>query len=139
MPASPAHQRSCRVRAPTPSGVTAPTPVMTTRVFTHAAHAISVDGVADGLECLGMSSPLISTPYSSCDDLAELDEVQRVDVERLEGRVGRDVVGLGAELLEGGEDAGLDLVLGDGCRAWVGSLVGQADSPPSTVRVVPVT
>jgi 3-oxoacyl-[acyl-carrier-protein] synthase II len=31
IPLSPAHQRSWSVRAPTPSGVTAPTPVMTTR------------------------------------------------------------------------------------------------------------
>jgi hypothetical protein len=30
IPHSPAHQRSCRVRAPTPRGVTAPTPVITT-------------------------------------------------------------------------------------------------------------
>jgi len=63
-----------------------------------------------------MSSPLSTTPYSSLDDLGKLDQVERVDVELLEGRLPGDLVGVGAEAGERLDDAGLDLICGNCCH-----------------------
>src|SRR3954451_5507671 len=116
MPESPAHQRTCRAPASAPSGVTAPTPVMTTRLSIRLLRARplgdEVDGVADGLH-LGHVLALDLDAVLLLDDLAEFDEVERVDVEGLEGRLEGDVVRLGAELLERLEDARLDGFAGD--------------------------
>src|SRR5689334_20676912 len=53
IPQSPAAQRPCRAAAPTPSGVTAPSPVMTTWRFTlGGALRDQIDRVTDRLELL---------------------------------------------------------------------------------------
>src|SRR6202022_456389 len=49
------------------------------------------------------------------DDLGELGQVERVDVERLEGRVGLDVLRVGAEGLKGLGHHLLDLLFDYGC------------------------
>src|SRR4051812_24983286 len=125
MPESPAHQRTWSVRASEPSGVTAPTPVMTMRFSIAPLRAGAVadqgDRVADGLQA-GHVLALDLDAVVLLHDLAELDQVERVDVERLERRVERDRVRLGAELLERGEDARLDRVAGDGGGShWMGA------------------
>ena len=57
------------------------------------------------------------------DDLRQLGEVERVDVEVLEGRLARDVARIGAELREGVEDDLLDGLGGDGSgHGWAPSL-----------------
>src|SRR2546423_306320 len=53
IPTVPAAQRSWRVEAPMPRGVTAPRPVITTRRFNSGGpRRDQVDGVADGLQLL---------------------------------------------------------------------------------------
>ena len=88
-----------------------------------------------------MSSPLSCDAVLVLDDLRQLDEVERVHVERLELGVGADLVGLGAELLERLEHPALDLLTCSGAAIGLLSFVwpAQAVSPPSTVRVTPVT
>src|SRR3954451_24810029 len=87
IPESPAHQRTCSVRASAPSGETAPTPVMTTRFCIRLLRARplgdQVDGVAHRLE-LGHVLALDLDAVLLLHDLAELDQVQGVDVQRLE-------------------------------------------------------
>ena len=68
-------------------------------------------GVADGLDlrdvvALELDAELV------LDDLRELGEVERVDVELLERRVARDLVGVGAELRERVEDDASRLLRG---------------------------
>ena len=111
MPEVPAIQRSWSVRAPTPSGETAPSPVTATSRFIRAAHH-QVDGVADGLDLADVVALELDAELV-LDDLRELGEVERVDVEVLERRVARDVGRVGAELREGVEDDLLDGFGGD--------------------------
>ena len=87
-------QRRSRRR---PAGVTAPTPVTTT-VGHHGSRALrhQVDRVADGLD-LGDVARCQLDAELLLDDLRELGEVERVDVERLERRVAEICVGVGAE------------------------------------------
>ena len=107
-----------------PSGVTAPRPVITTlrlgpavRVA-HAARLIrpaddQVDRVADGLQLLHVLA-LEHDAVIVLDDLRELDQVERVDVELLERRR-RGVIwlGVGAEARKRLDDPGLDLLCCD--------------------------
>src|SRR6202035_3128645 len=105
---------SCSCRAPTPSGVTAPIPVMTTRRFMVGWGRASADpandqvsGVADGRELLHVLA-LEHNAVLVLNDLGELDEIERIDIELLEGGVAGDLIGLGAEARERLDDAGLD-------------------------------
>src|SRR4051812_43963359 len=81
-------------------------------------------------------------PVVLLDDLRELDEVERVDVELLPGGLAADRGRIGAELDQRAGQTGLDLLGGDGGGHVRFSLFrgcGQALSPPSTTSVAPVT
>src|SRR5580704_15306489 len=106
IPHSPAAQREYSASAPTPSGVTAPRPVITTlrrmgrslesASLTRAPASLraaddQVDRVADGLELLHVLA-LEHDAVVVLDDLRELDQVERVDVELLERRTATDLV-----------------------------------------------
>ena len=60
------------------------------------ARGHQVDRIADGLQVLHVGG-LDADAVLLLDDLGQLDQVERVDVERLEGGVAGDLVGLGAE------------------------------------------
>ena len=98
-----------------------------------------LDRLTDGLD-LGDVVALQAHAELLLDDLAELGEVERVDVELLPGGVVADLVALGADLGERVVDRGLDLLAGDGCgHAGAPSVAGgQALRPPSTVSTVAV-
>ena len=74
-----------------------------------SARADQVDGVADGLEVLHVVA-LDLDAVLVLDDLRQLDEVERVHVERLEGRLAVDLARLGAERDERRGDALLDFL-----------------------------
>src|SRR3954454_7596917 len=137
MPEAPARQRSYSVRAPTPSGVTAPTPVTTTSRMPLRPRDDEVDRVADRLD-LGDVVALELDAVLVLDDLRELGEVERVDVELLERGLARDRGLVHAELGQRVEDGLLDGLGGDG-GGHGGFSFAQADMPPSTNNVVPVT
>ena len=96
IPRRPRAQRSCRTRAPTPSGVTAPTPGDDDRTAVAALQSLqarsAIRSIASPTVLSSVTSaPFSSTPNSLLDDLRELGEVERVDVELLERRVARDL------------------------------------------------
>src|SRR3954462_4738372 len=113
MPTSPARQRSKSVSAPTPKGVMAPTPVMTTSFISGALND-EVDRVADRLQVLDIGRVELHAVLV-LDDLRQLGEVERVDVELLEGRLTLDRGRLRAERLERLIDGRLDLGCIGGC------------------------
>ena len=71
--------------------------------------------VADGLELLHVLA-LEHDAVLVLDDLRQLDEVERVDVELLEGRLAADLVCVRAEAGERLDDAGLNLICGYCCH-----------------------
>src|SRR6185312_8217023 len=82
------------------------------------------------------------------DDLRQLDEVERVDVELFERRLARDLLDVGAEARERLDDARLDGVWSCDCHGgwapwggwgWWAGLRVQAAMPPSTDSTDPVT
>src|SRR5213075_766668 len=67
------------------------------------------DGLADVAEVLDVVGRQLHAELV-LDDLGQLDEVQRVDVEVLEGRLPRDRLALGSQLSEAVEDHLLDVL-----------------------------
>ena len=106
IPDSPAIQRSSSGSTPTPNGVTAPSPVITTGLPIGARHH-QVDQVADGPDVLDVVALQVDLELV-LDDLRHLDEIERVDVEGLQGRLTRDLVALGADLGQAVRDHALD-------------------------------
>src|ERR1700733_16320196 len=96
MPQIPADQRSWSTLAPTPSGVTAPIPVTTTSTTSSGALRHEVDRVADGRDLGDVRAAQLDAELL-LDDLRELGEVKRVDVERGQLGVAVDVRGVRAE------------------------------------------
>ena len=122
IPHSPAVQRSWSVVAPAPRGVTAPTPVMTTRRVMRRGRP--PDRWRPRRCCMSFSVVALELDaVAVLDDLAQFDQVERVDVERLEGRVAGDLFRLGAELGQFVDDGLLDLIGGCGSGHGAASLV----------------
>src|SRR3954465_6680025 len=135
MPESPAIQRSMSSPAPTPRGVTAPTPVIATRGFGarlvwSSSMAGPLRALGDVVDCLAHRVELGEVLLAQLDavvlldDLRELDQVERIHVERLEGRIRLDRIALGAELDESLGDPLLDRVLARCCFHCCLLLVG---------------
>src|SRR5215218_2809668 len=100
-----------------------------------------LDRVADRLEVLHVVA-LELDAVVVLDDLSQLDEVERVDVELLERRLARDLLDVGAEARERLDDARLDGLWGcGGCHGdgLLGGVGFQAAMPPSTDRTAHVT
>ena len=104
----------CSVVAPTPSGLTEPSPVITT-LAGHVRRCETSSTTSFTVSTFSRSESWTSIPYSSSIDLGELDQVERVDVEVSELRSAGESLAVLAELDQRVDHASFELLLGCVC------------------------